>query len=160
MYNKNAYELVELLKKNNLKISFAESCTGGLMAKYITDISGSSQVLSESYITYSESAKNKILGVPTELIKKHTVVSGEVAKAMAEGLFKISECDIALSVTGVAGPNSDEYNNPVGLVYIGFADKSVSFAKKLLLAGDRDAVRNKACAIAFDIAKNQIKQFF
>ena len=130
------------------------------MAKYITDISGSSAVLSESYVTYSESAKSKILSVPPELIAKRTVVSGEVAKAMAEGLLKTSECDIAVSATGVAGPESDSYGNPVGLVYIGFASVHGSFSKKLLLSGSRNSIRIKACTIAFDIAKAQIEENF
>lgn len=156
--NKISCELVNLLKGNSLKISFAESCTGGLMAKSVTDVSGSSSVMSESYITYSENAKNKILGVPFELIKKHTVVSGEVALTMAQGLFKIAECDIAVSVTGVAGPNSDEYNNPVGLVYLGFCAKDTSFSKKLTLSGSRGEIRHSACAEAFETVKKYIEE--
>ncbi len=153
-------KLVSLLKEKGLKISFAESCTGGLLAKSITDISGSSSVLSESYVTYSESAKNKILGVKSELIKKHTVVSGEVASSMADGLYKKADCDIAVSVTGVAGPNSDQYQNPVGLVYVGIKSRYKSFSKKLLLSGNRDEIRKKACLVIFDIVTKHINENF
>lgn len=156
----SAFDLVSLLKEKGLKISFAESCTGGLLAKNITDISGSSSVLSESYITYSEKAKNKILGVPEEIIKKHTVVSGEVARSMAEGLFKKADCDIAVSVTGVAGPNSDEYQNPVGLVFVGVKSQYKAFSKKLLLSGNRDEIRKKACLVIFDITAKHINENF
>ena len=160
MYNKEAYELMCFLKENNLKISFAESCTGGMMAKYITDISGSSSVLSESYVTYSEEAKCKLLGVDMRSIKEKSVVSAEVARQMAKGLLKVADCDIAVSITGVAGPNSDSYNNPVGLAYVGIAIKDKVFTKTLLFSGSRDAIRQKACKFTFETVKKFAKEIF
>ncbi len=160
MYNKYAYELMCFLKENNLKISFAESCTGGMMAKYITDISGSSSVLSESYVTYSETAKCRLLGIDANVIKEASVVSSKVAYHMAKGLLKVADCDIAVSITGVAGPNSDSYNNPVGLAYIGIALNDKIFTKTLLLSGSRDIIRKKACNYTFETVKKIAAEFF
>lgn len=151
-------KLLKLLLKHNLKISFAESCTGGLCAKMLTDVSGSSCVLSESYITYSEDAKEKILSVSKDTVKKHSVVSGEVAKEMAKGLFNTADCNIAVSITGVAGPNSDEYNNPVGLVYIGICTKNFLSAKKFMFTGSRCDIRKKAANSAFAMLCRHIEK--
>ena len=99
-------KLVNKLKEKKYKISFAESCTGGMLASTIINVSGSSNIIEESYITYSENAKMKILGVKKETLEKYTVYSKEVALEMAEGLKKISNSNICISVTGIAESNS------------------------------------------------------
>lgn len=100
----NAVEktLVELLLKNNMTISFAESCTGGMLASTLINVSGSSNVINESYVTYSEEAKMRILGVSKETLNKYTVYSSEVAEEMAEGLKKVTHANVCASVTGKA----------------------------------------------------------
>ena len=113
--NKN-FELVKILIEKNMTISFAESITGGLLAKYITDCPGSSKILKVSYITYSNEIKNKILHVDNETIKKYGVVSKEVAKEMAKGLKDLTNSYINVSTTGNAGPTVCD-DKPVGLVY-------------------------------------------
>lgn len=98
--------LVELLLKNNMTISFAESCTGGMLASTLINVSGSSNVINESYVTYSEEAKMKILGVSKETLNKYTVYSSEVAEEMAEGLKKVTHANVCASVTGKAEDES------------------------------------------------------
>ena len=98
--------LVELLLKNNMTISFAESCTGGMLASTLINVSGSSNVINESYVTYSEEAKMRILGVSKETLNKYTVYSSEVAEEMAEGLKKITHANVCASVTGKAEDES------------------------------------------------------
>ena len=137
---------VGLLIKNGLTISAAESCTGGSFAKMITDVSGASAVLGESYVTYAPEAKIKLVGVKPETIKKYTVVSEETAREMAEGAMKASGADIGVSFTGFAGPQGDD----VGLVYMGIAAKEKVFVKKLRLNGNRDKIRYVACLHGFD----------
>ncbi len=157
--SKTAKEVVSKLKEKNLKISFAESCTGGLLAANLTSVSGCSSVLSESYVTYSEEAKMKLLGANKQTLEKFSVVSEQVAKEMAFGLKKLSKSDINISVTGVAGPNSDSYNNPVGLVYIGICYKDKCFANKFMLFETRDEIRMSACENAYKMALCAISEF-
>ena len=116
---KNAQKLVKLLSKKNLKISFAESCTGGLLSSSITSISGSSKVFTIGLITYSNQAKIKLLKVNKKTILKHGAVSYETCLSMVKNLSKISKTNISVSITGVAGPKGGTKQKPVGLVYIG-----------------------------------------
>ena len=111
--------IVKSLKKKRLKISFAESCTGGLLASTITKISGSSKVFTLGLVTYSNQAKINILKVSKNIIKKYGAVSAECCKAMVVNLSKISKANINVSITGIAGPNGGSKKKPVGLVYIG-----------------------------------------
>ncbi len=111
-------KLVKLLIDKKLNISFAESLTGGLCAAKIVSVADASKVLKESYVTYASEAKEKILGVPHDVILKHTVVSAEVAYYMAEGLHKITGSDVCVSLTGLAGPSGDEIHE-IGTVYVG-----------------------------------------
>ena len=111
--------LVKKLIKKKLKISFAESCTGGMLASSITSISGASKVFDLGLVTYSNQAKIKILRVNKSIIKNYGAVSTECCKAMVVNLAKISKTDINVSVTGIAGPNGGSKNKPVGLVFIG-----------------------------------------
>ena len=111
--------LVKKLNKKKLKISFAESCTGGLLANTITSISGASKVFNMGFITYSNQAKIKILKISKNIIIKYGAVSPECCKAMVINLSKISKANINVSITGIAGPNGGTKKKPVGLVYIG-----------------------------------------
>ena len=111
--------LVKKLTKKKLKISFAESCTGGMLASSITSINGASKVFNLGFITYSNQAKINILKVSKNIIKKYGAVSAECCKAMVVNLSKISKANINVSITGIAGPNGGTKKKPVGLVYIG-----------------------------------------
>ena len=115
---KNAQKLVKLLSKKKLKISFAESCTGGLLSSSITSISGSSKVFTIGLVTYSNQSKISLLKVNKKTILKHGAVSYETCLSMVKNLSKISKTNISVSVTGVAGPKGGTKQKPVGLVYI------------------------------------------
>ena len=129
---KNAQKLVKLLSKKNLKISFAESCTGGLLSSSITSISGSSKVFTIGLITYSNQAKIKLLNVNKKTILKHGAVSYETCLSMVKNLSKISKTNISVSVTGVAGPKGGTKQKPVGLVYIGIKRGNKTIIRKNL----------------------------
>ena len=120
--------LVKKLIQKKLKISFAESCTGGMLASSITSISGASKVFNLGFITYSNQAKINVLKINKALIKKHGAVSAECCKVMVKNLSKISKAQINVSITGIAGPNGGTKSKPVGLVYIG-----VKRSNKLLI---------------------------
>jgi len=111
--------LIRLLTKKKLKISFAESCTGGLLSSSITAINGASKVFNLGLVTYSNQAKIKILKINNNIIKKYGAVSHECCSAMVNNLSKISKANINVSITGIAGPNGGSKQKPVGLVYIG-----------------------------------------
>lgn len=123
--------VVELLKKNHLTVATAESCTGGFIAKRITNVSGSSEVFECGIVSYSNRIKNEILGVSADDLEKYGAVSETVARQMAQGALKVSGADIAVSVTGIAGPCGDGSNKPVGLSYIGLADKNRTWVTEL-----------------------------
>jgi len=123
-------KLVKKLIKKNLKISFAESCTGGMLSSSITSVSGSSKVFNLGLITYSNEAKINILNVPKKIISKYGAVSRECCLSMVKNLSKISKTDISVSITGVAGPNGGTKLKPVGLVYIGIIKGNKIIIKK------------------------------
>jgi nicotinamide-nucleotide amidase len=112
-------KIVNLLKKKRLKISFAESCTGGLLSSTITSVSGSSKIFEMGLVTYSNKAKTILLKVPKKIIKKYGAVSIQCCLAMVNNLSKISKSQICVSTTGIAGPSGGSKKKPVGLVYIG-----------------------------------------
>jgi nicotinamide-nucleotide amidase len=114
-----AATLLDLLRARKLKLATAESCTGGLIAAMLTEVPGSSDVFERGFVTYSNEAKAEMLSVPAALIKEHGAVSEEVARAMAEGALRNSRADIAVSVTGIAGPDGGTEAKPVGLVHFG-----------------------------------------
>ena len=118
MFDEKLKKLSRILIEKNLKVATAESCTGGLLASRFTDISGSSNFLNESHITYANSAKHKYLGVSEEILNTVGAVSKECAFNMAKGLQKLSNCDVAICTTGIAGPTGGTKEKPVGLVYI------------------------------------------
>ena len=125
-------KVVNLLRKKALKISFAESCTGGLLSSSITSISGSSKVFTLGLITYSNQAKVKLLKVSPNILKKHGAVSYETCLSMVKNLSKISKTNVSISVTGIAGPNGGTRNKPVGLVYIGLKKGTKILVKKFI----------------------------
>ena len=124
--------LIRTLKRKKIKISCAESCTGGLLASTITSISGSSKVFNMGLITYSNNAKVKLLKVPKKTITKYGAVSHETCLSMVENLSKISKSNISISITGVAGPNGGTKQKPVGLVYVGLKKGRKTIIKKNL----------------------------
>lgn len=125
-------------------LALAESCTGGLIAKSITDHPGSSAVFERGYVTYSNQAKTQILDVPATMIDKHGAVSRPVAEAMAMGALKHSSADIVASVTGIAGPGGGTTEKPVGLIYIGIKKRGKDpVIHQLNLSGDRDKIRTQ-----------------
>ena len=130
--NNLSLKIVKLLIKKKNTISFAESCTGGLLASTITSISGSSKVFNMGFVTYSNSAKVKLLKVPKKTITKYGAVSYETCLSMVKDLSKISKSNISVSITGIAGPSGGTKEKPVGLVYIGFKKGSKIIIKKYL----------------------------
>tara|TARA_Y100001970_G_C14029750_1_gene747948 strand:- start:317 stop:790 length:474 start_codon:yes stop_codon:yes gene_type:complete len=135
---------VKLLTKKKLKISFVESCTGGLLSSSITSISGSSKVFSLGLVTYSNQAKIKILKVPKRIIIKYGAVSYETCLYMVKNLNKISKTNISISITGVAGPKGGTKNKPVGLVYIGIKKGNKLLVKKYLFKSKKRTSIQKA----------------
>ena len=123
--------VIEKLKEKNMKVATAESCTGGLIAKRITDVPGASEVFDCGIISYANEIKHRVLGVSEDDLNKYGAVSEAVARQMAQGALKVSGADIAVSVTGIAGPDSDSTNKPVGLVYIGLADRDNVWVREL-----------------------------
>ena len=125
-------KVVKLLRFKQIKISLAESCTGGLLASTITSISGASKIFTLGLVTYSNQSKIKILKVPKKIIIKHGAVSYETCLSMVQNLSKISRSNISLSITGIAGPKGGTKNKPVGLVYIGIKKGTKILVKKYL----------------------------
>jgi len=129
-------------RKRGLKVATAESCTGGLIAAALTAIAGSSDVVDRAFITYSNEAKREMLGVPWDAILGHGAVSDPVARAMAAGALARSGADLAVSVTGVAGPGGGTVEKPVGLVHFAAASNGLDVvAERHLFPGDRDTIR-------------------
>ena len=139
-------KIVKLLTKKKLTLSFAESCTGGLLASSITSISGSSKVFNMGLVTYSNNAKVKLLRVPKKTITKYGAVSHETCLSMVKNLSKISKANISISITGVAGPNGGSKAKPVGLVYIGLKKGSKIIVKKNLFKSKKRISIQKATA--------------
>ena len=147
-------KVVRILTKKKLTVSFAESCTGGLLASTITSISGSSKVFNMGLITYSNNAKVKLLKVPKKTITKYGAVSYETCLSMVKNLSKISKSNISISITGVAGPNGGTKKKPVGLVYIGLKKGSKIIIKKSLFKS------RKRISIQKTTAKQALKMIF
>lgn len=140
-----AEKLLSAARAKGLKIATAESCTGGMIAVALTDIAGSSDVFDRGFVTYSNAAKIKHLGVLPTTIERYGAVSAEVAKEMAQGCLGASDADIAVSVTGIAGPGGATTTKPVGLVFIALARKnSETIVLKNHFAGDRASVRQQS----------------
>jgi len=136
--------LIRLLTKKKLKISFAESCTGGLLASSITSISGASKVFNLGLVTYSNQAKIKVLKVNKNIIRKHGAVSHECCYAMVNNLSKMSKANINVSITGIAGPKGGTKQKPVGLVYIGIKRGKKTLINKYLFKSKKRSLIQKA----------------
>ena len=145
--NKILLKVVKLLKRKKLKISFAESCTGGLLASSITSISGSSKIFNIGLVTYSNQSKIDILNVPKQIITKHGAVSYETCLSMVKNLSKISKSNISISVTGIAGPKGGTIKKPVGLVYIGIKKANKTLIKRYLFKSKKRNLIQKATVI-------------
>jgi len=147
-----APDILDALRRRLWMVATAESCTGGLIAAALTAIAGSSDVVDSGFVTYSNAAKTRLLGVPAALIDIHGAVSGEVASAMASGALAHSAAHIAVSVTGIAGPGGGSAEKPVGLVWFGCALRGGPVqTKRHIFSGDRGAIRAAAVATAFDL---------
>jgi nicotinamide-nucleotide amidase len=133
---REAAGLLEACRQRKLMLATAESCTGGLIAGLLTEIPGSSDVVERGFVTYSNAAKTEQLGVPADLIAKHGAVSEPVARAMAEGALAQSRADLAVAVTGVAGPGGGTPTKPVGLVHVAVARRGGSTVHQELRLGD------------------------
>ncbi|MGO1367948.1 MAG: competence/damage-inducible protein A [Senegalia sp. (in: firmicutes)] len=152
--------VLNLLKKHNLKIGFAESLTGGLISSNFTKLSGVSEVFPLSLVTYSNDSKINFLNVEKEDLNRFGAVSKEVAIQMSKGLINKYNLDIALAVTGIAGPTGDTKDKPIGLVYIAIAGKENYIYKKFIFKGDRNTVQNKTSLNSFNELRKFILKFY
>ena len=148
--------VLALLKEKDLTLGSAESCTGGLIAKRMTDLPGASAVFRGGVVSYTNAVKAGVLGVPEELLEKHGAVSEPVARAMAQGARRVLGCDLAVSATGVAGPDPDDRGNPVGLVYVALAAGEDTWVRELQLGKGRERVRTVAASNAFDLVRRYL----
>lgn len=154
-----ARALLDELQRHALLVVTAESCTGGLIAALLTEIPGSSGMVERGFVTYSNASKIQLLGVPAEMIDRHGAVSEEVARAMADGALSHTPAHIAISVTGIAGPDGGTAEKPVGLVYLGVAAKGEETLIRECRFGDigRQAVRLASVREALDLLRNAVK---
>ncbi|MBQ8808303.1 MAG: CinA family protein [Clostridia bacterium] len=150
-------QIISKLIEENITLSTAESCTGGSLGKIITSVPGVSSIYGFGFITYANEAKEKILGVSHETLENHGAVSFETALEMAKGARNVSGSDIAVSVTGIAGPGGGTAEKPVGLIYIAISDKNGEEYRKLNLSGSRDEIRQKTCKCVFMLIKERLK---
>ena len=144
---KISQKIVRLLRKKRLKVSFAESCTGGLLSSTITSINGSSKVFTIGLVTYSNQSKISTLKVPKNIIRKHGAVSYETCLAMVKNLSKISKTNISVSITGIAGPKGETKMKPVGLVFIGIKKDNKTLVKKYLFKSNKRTPIQRAAVI-------------
>ena len=149
--------LVKKLNKKKLKISFAESCTGGMLASKITSISGASKVFGLGLVTYSNQAKISVLKVNKNIIQKYGSVSPQCCEAMVKNLAKISKAQINVSITGIAGPNGGTKTKPVGLVYIGVKNRNkILITKNIFKQKSRKAIQNATVKRTLEIIRSTI----
>ena len=141
-----AFDVIARLQGKSL--ATAESCTGGGIGDALTAVPGASNVYKGGIISYCNEIKHNLLGVPEEMLAQYGAVSDPVAQAMAKGARGALNADVAVSVTGLAGPSGDEYGNPVGTVYIGYADANTCLSRHFLFSGDRESVRGQAIEAA------------
>ena len=151
-------ELYQLLKKADLSISVAESCTGGLLCSRLVSVPGISEFFKEGFVTYSSKAKRKTLEVSKSTLKKQGAVSGQTAKEMAIGAAMNADTDVAVSVTGNAGPSAEE-DKPVGLVYIGIYLSGKVKAYEYMFEGERDDIRSQAASEAISLCCRSLEKY-
>ena len=148
-----AAQVLDLCRAHGLKVATAESCTGGLVAGALTEIAGSSDVVDRGFVTYSNEAKETMLGVPSATLKRHGSVSAETAAAMASGALKNSLANIVVAITGIAGPSGGSQQKPVGLVHFAAASRNGRLIARERQYGDigRESVREQSVAEALDL---------
>jgi len=146
-----------LLIRNNKTIAVAESCTGGLLSKLLTDLSGSSGYFLLGVVTYSNQAKTAILNIPDSLINKEGAVSRAVAELMAKSVRKLSRADFGIGITGIAGPAGGTHNKPKGTVFIALNSRNKTTCQRFNFSGSRSAVRNKAALESLRLLASLIK---
>jgi nicotinamide-nucleotide amidase len=160
VYGVGSEELEEalgrILTERGLTISVAESCTGGLIADKITNVSGSSMYFERGVAVYSNQSKTELLNVPKELIETHGAVSKEVAEAMSRGIRRLAGTAIGLSSTGVAGPTGGTPEKPVGLVWIGYSDRETTLALKFNFGDDRKRTKERAAQAALELVRRKV----
>ena len=148
--------IVDFMKENNLTLGVAESCSGGMLSSRLIGIPGISDVYCAGLVTYSNEAKQSLLGVSKETLKLHGAVSEETAKEMVEGTLRATGADYAVSITGIAGPGGGTKEKPVGLVYIACGNKDVITVKRNLFDGDRQKVREASTETALQMLKEEL----
>jgi len=151
-------KVANILKEKNLKIATAESCTGGLIAHTLTNVSGSSDYFERGVISYSNKAKTKLLGVPENILKKYGAVSSQVAKIMADNIRTSSNVDLGISTTGIAGPTGGTEEKPVGLVYIAISTSQKTYIKKYKFNDNRLQNKELTCNAALIMIFNYLKK--
>ena len=145
-----AGKLVEFLKEHGMHVTTAESCTGGMISSAIVDVPGASSVLTEAYVTYSNEAKMRLLGVKAETLEKFGAVSRETVREMAEGAKRVTKADCVIAVSGVAGPDGGSEDKPVGTIYAGFVIGSRSWVRNFRFSGTRREVREQTTRMALE----------
>jgi PncC family amidohydrolase len=146
------------LKKHQVTIATAESCTGGLLAHMLTNVSGSSEYFDRGVISYSNTAKMELLGIPAQLLKNYGAVSKQVAAVMAKAIQQRAQVDIGIATTGIAGPTGGTKDKPVGLVYIAISTKDTVVVKQFLFSGDRLTNKDSTCTAALELLLETISQ--
>lgn len=158
LISSKAGELVSVAGLEGITVGFAESLTGGLISSSVVAVPGASAVLKGSIVSYTNEVKENVLGVSPDIISAHTEVSAECAKAMAEGAKSVLGVDLAVSVTGIAGPTGELPGKPVGTVYMGYCFRDISGALRLNFEGDRDTIRTCTVLEALNQAISLIKE--
>lgn len=155
MFDRETIELaaavLEACRRRGWRVATAESCTGGLVAAALTAIPGASDVVDRGFITYSNKAKIELLGVPEATLATHGAVSAETALAMAQGAVARAGVDLAVSITGVAGPGGGSTEKPVGLIFAGVATRSGGHGERRIFPGDRTEIRRAAMVLALEL---------
>lgn len=150
-------EIAQHLLEKSWRITTAESCTGGGVAQKLTDFAGASAWFDVGYVTYSNEAKTRLLGVPSSLLLAHGAVSAEIALAMAQGALEKSQSDIAISTTGIAGPTGGVPNKPVGTVWMACVTKTGQQVERCVFSGDRKTVRRQAVEHVLNMTQSMLK---
>ncbi len=157
MINSKATDVLNKCIEKGVMLALAESCTGGMIAAALTEISGSSAVVERGFVTYTNEAKNEMIGVPMDLIKVHGAVSEDVARAMALGAIEYSKAQISVAVTGIAGPTGATPDKPVGLVHISCArENGTTLHERFVFKGGRSEVRAQAMMAALDMVLSNL----
>jgi PncC family amidohydrolase len=149
-------DIVKILKKKKYSITFAESCTGGLLSAEMVSVPGVSDVYKMGFVTYANRAKRKLLGVKKKTLRKYGAVSEECAYEMAFGAARAADADVAVSVTGIAGPDGGTDSKPVGTVYIGCCIGKEACVRRYQFTGDRDEIRNSSVEAAVELLYSEL----